>query len=129
MITVTPIQKKSAQEAFCKHCGIPFRAELLAYAATNDKNEFAGMCQFGMNETGGHIWDIVCPDPADPDDARFVMGRAALNFIDLCGVKIAFFDGEGIEDALLRRIGFTPDENGRYTVSLDGFFTHPCQHC
>ena len=129
MITVTPIQEKSAQETLCARCGIPFRADLLAYQAINDKGELVGVCQFYLHADGGHLTDLGCPDPADPDDALFVMGRAALNFMDLCGAKNGFFDGTGVADALLRRIGFQPDKNGKYAVCLDGFFSHPCQHC
>lgn len=132
MITVMPIQEKAQQKQLCELCGIPYRAERLAYCATNEKGQLTGLCQFGLNAEGGHIYDLACPDASDPDDARFVMGRAALNFIDQCGVKIAFFDGEVPQDqawdALLHRIGFVPDKKGRYTVSLDGFFNHPCQH-
>lgn len=129
MITVTPIQEKSRQKELCARCGISFQVNLLAYEAKNDKGEFAGICQFGLAPDGGHIYDLATPDKNDPDDALFVMGRAALNFVDLCGVKTAFFDGENADDALLRRIGFSADKNGRYAVSLEGFFNHPCQHC
>lgn len=128
MITVTPIQDKELQAALCKECGIPYREDLLAYRALGEKGNFAGICQFKTDTDGGHIYHLVTPIAGDPDDALFVMGRATLNFIDLCGFKTAFFDGEGLSDALLRRIGFTPDEKGRYSVSLEGFFTHPCQH-
>lgn len=128
MITVKPIQTKTEQERLCALCHIPYRAELLAYGAYNGQGAFAGMCQFGMNTEGGHIYHLATPNGDDPDDCMFVMGRAALNFIDLCGVKIAFFDGKCADDALLRRIGFSTDEKGRYTLSLDGFFTHACQH-
>ena len=129
MITVIPIQDKAAQERFCALCHIPYRAELLAYGAYNDENRFVGICQFGLDQTGGHIHHLEIPGNEDAADALFVMGRAALNFIDLCGGKTASFDGEVKgRDALLRRIGFQPDSNGRFTVSLDGFFNHPCQH-
>lgn len=129
MITVKPIQEKEMQERLCAKCGIPYRAELLAYGAWNNQGDFAGICQFGMDATGGHIHHLATPIAGDPDDALFVMGRAALNFIDLCGVKIASFDGDTKDrDALLRRIGFAADEAGHYTVSLEGFFDHPCQH-
>ena len=60
--------------------------------------------------------------------ARFVMGRAALNFIDLCGVHTAFFEGEPTNPALLRRIGFRQNEHGVFAIDLAGFFTHPCSH-
>ena len=128
MITVKPIQTKAEQERLCALCHIPYRADLLAYGAYNDKGYFSGMSQFGMDAEGGHIYHLATTGKDDPDDCLFVMGRAALNFIDLCGVKIAFFDGECEDSALLRRIGFSTDEKGRYTLSLDGFFTHACQH-
>ncbi|MBQ8716259.1 MAG: hypothetical protein IJY43_00250 [Clostridia bacterium] len=128
MITVKPIQSKEDQERLCALCQIPYRAELLAYGAYNGQGAFAGMCQFGMDAEGGHIYHLATKGNDDPNDCLFVMGRAALNFIDLCGVKIAFFDGECEDSALLRRIGFSADEKGRFTLSLDGFFTHACQH-
>lgn len=128
MITVTPIQQKEEQRTLCALCGIPFLEEALAYRAIGEQGEFTGICQFKTDSDGGHIYHIATPTSEDANDARFVMGRAALNFIDLCGIKIAFFDGDSLPDDLLRRIGFQRDEKGRYTVNLDGFFTHPCQH-
>ena len=128
MITVTPIQDKKEQERLCALCHIPYAPDLLAYYALNAKGEFAGICQFKTDSEGGHIYHLAAPDTAADLDPLFGMGRAALNFIDLCGVKNAFFDGEGADDALLRRIGFAPDKNGRYFVNLEGFFTKGCCH-
>ncbi|MBQ9098210.1 MAG: hypothetical protein IJY50_02140 [Clostridia bacterium] len=133
MISVTPIQEKNEQERLCALCHVPYRADALAYVARNAEGQLAGVCQFHMNAEGGHILDLATPTDKDPDDALFVMGRAALNFMDLCHIPTAYFDGacptETVTDALLCRIGFAPDKAGRYTISLDGFFKHPCQHC
>ena len=128
MIKVTPIQDKQEQERLCALCGIPYHPELLAYFALDSAGRFAGICQFKTDAEGGHLYHLSAPKGFEDIDPLFVMGRATLNFIDLCGFKWAFFDGECTDDALLRRIGFTPDENGRYCVDLDGFFTHPCNH-
>ena len=127
MLEVLPIQDKQEQEALCARCHIPFRTELLAYRA-EDESGFCGICQFSMNGEGGHIYHLAPPVGKCCDDALFVMGRAALNFIDLCGVHIAFFDGECHSEALLRRIGFVRDEHQRHTIDLKDFFTHPCSH-
>jgi len=113
MITVLPIQSKDEQKELAERCGVPFRVELLAYRAEND-GVFAGICQFRMDATGGHVADLACPVGGRDDDALFVMGRAALNFIDLCGVHTAYFEGETTNPALLSRIGFRADENGKY---------------
>ena len=128
MITVKPIEEKSEQERFCALCHIPFQTELLAYGAWNDAGDFTGICQFSMDAAGGHLYHLATPTANDPDDALFVLGRTALNFIDLCSVKLAFFDGDPQgRETLLQRIGFDPDETGRYSISLEGFFDHPCR--
>lgn len=126
MITVVPIQRKEEQAYFCSLCGISFKEELLAYYAKDHEGRFAGICQFKTDAEGGHLYDLVAPAGAEELDPLFVMGRAALNFIDLCGIKRAFFEGNVTDDALLRRIGFAPDETGRYAIDLDGFFTKGC---
>ena len=128
MIKVIPIQDKNEQVHYCALCGVPYSPDLLAYYALDAEGKFAGICQFKTDATGGHIYHLTAPAGKEELDPLFVMGRATLNFMDLCGVKTAYFDGEGCEDALLRRIGFSTDENGTYSVSLDGFFTHPCSH-
>jgi len=80
MISVTPIQEKTMQERLCALCKIPYRAELLAYAAYNDQKAFVGICQFGLAPDGGHIHHLEIPGKEDTDDALFVMGRAANAF-------------------------------------------------
>lgn len=128
MITVKPIQDKTEQQRLCALCNVPYSPDYLAYYALDEQGKFAGICQFKTDAEGGHLYHLCAPIGSEELDPLFVMGRAALNFIDLCGFKKAYFDGEGQSDALLRRIGFTPDENGRYCVALDGFFTHACSH-
>lgn len=127
MITVVPIQQKEEQAYFCTLCNVPFDPDLLAYYAKDGEGRFAGLCQFKMDAEGGHVYTLTSPAGYEEIDPLFVMGRAALNFIDLCGVKTAYFDGENVDDALLRRIGFSQNEAGRYVISLDGFFTGGCK--
>ena len=136
MLKVLPIQSKSEQEALCVRCNIEYDPDMLAYLATvND--EVVGICQFKVTAEGGIIRHIAKvadrPEPQDPAarekadlEALFVMGRGALNFIDLCGVKKAAYIGEITNEPLLRAIGFKPSDNGEYTVNLEGFFTDHC---
>ena len=60
----------------------------------------------------------------------FVLGRAAMSFIEICGGETAFFDAPVNEEnkLLVGAIGFKPNESGRYSVDLRGFFDHPCSH-
>jgi hypothetical protein len=127
MIKVLPIQSKADQELDCARCGIPFRPDALAYRATvNDV--FVGMCQFKLTDKGGEIYDIVELEGHRDFEAMFVMGRAALNFIDLCGVHYAYVVADNLDESLLRAIGFSKNADGIFDVDLTDFFVHPCQH-
>ena len=131
MLKVFPIQDKDEQQRLCERCGVTFKPELLSYQATVE-DVFVGVCQFKLAPGGGILYDLA-PDKEKPVDteAMFVMGRAALNFIDLCGIHHAFFDGDDTVpgETLIRAIGFSKNENGRWEMDLTDFFTTPCKHC
>ena len=126
MLEVLPIQTKTEQEALCAKCGIPFKTEMLAYQALVDGN-LRGVCQFTMGPDGGRIVDLAAA--GNPEfEPLFVMGRAALNFIDLCGVHRAFFDAEAENETLVKAIGFERNASGRWEMDLTDFFKEPCKH-
>lgn len=127
MLEVLPIQDKQEQEALCARCGVPFRTELLAYKALVD-GELRGICQFTMNAVGGRIVDFANVPDGYEFEPMFVMGRAALNFIDLCGVHTAFFDAACDNETLIKAIGFSRNSDGRFEMDLTDFFKEPCQH-
>ena len=131
MLEVKPIQDKAAQEAACVRCGIEYDADLLAYAAEVD-DELVGVCRFTMSAEGGSVRGMGTLLGREPDfEAMFVLGRAALNFIDLCGVHKATYDApikDEEQGRLIKAIGFDHLEDGRWFVDLTHFFEHPCQH-
>ena len=127
MLEVLPIQSKSEQEALCARCNVPFRVEALAYQALVE-HEFVGICQFTMNAEGGRILDFAPLPDRYEFEPMFVMGRAALNFIDLCGVHRAFFDADCNNETLIRAIGFSRNADGRFEMDLTDFFKEPCKH-
>ena len=127
MLEVLPIQDKQEQEALCARCQIPFRTEMLAYKALVE-GELRGVCQFTLNAEGGRIVDFAHLPEAYDFEPMFVMGRAALNFIDLCGVHRAFFDAAYENETLIKAIGFSKNDGGRYEIDLTDFFKEPCQH-
>lgn len=125
MLKVLPVQTKLEQEEICKSCNVKFNPDLMAYAATVD-DKLAGVCQFKLTEKGGMIYDLAPVANTKDFEALFVMGRGTLNFIDLCGVHVAFFVGDDPDDSLLRAVGFKKNGEGVYEINLEGFFTDHC---
>lgn len=125
MLKVLPIQSKAEQEEICNKCGVTFNPDLLAYVATVD-DRLAGVCQFKVTGEGGILYDLAPTTDFYNFEAMFVMGRGTLNFIDLCGVHRAFFDGTETPDSLLTAVGFRKNEAGRWDINLEGFFTDHC---
>lgn len=127
MLEVYPIQTKSEQEQICEKAGIVFDVNKLAYKGIVS-GELIGVAQFGIKGKCGYIYDLENVKGQDNQEVLFVMGRAALNFIDLCGVTDNYFEArdEGRE-ALVSRIGFKKNEEDKWYMNTKGFFTEPCK--
>ena len=125
MLKVLPVQSKLTQEEICIKCGVKYNADLLAYAAYVD-DRLAGVCQFKLIDKGGIIYDLAPTNDFYSRDALFVMGRGALNFIDLCGVHFATYKGSTEDEPLILQIGFKKTEQGEFEINLEGFFTDHC---
>lgn len=127
MLEVIPIQTKTEQEALAARVGAEFLPDALAYRADAD-GEFVGMCQFRLDPSGGHMLTLDSLPGHENFQPMFVMGRAALNFMELCGAETAYYEAPLRDRVLVGAIGFREDENGKLKVDLKGFFDHPCQH-
>lgn len=127
MLEVIPIQTKTEQEALAARVGAEFLPDALAYRADAD-GEFVGMCQFRLDPSGGHMLTLDSLPEHEDFQPMFVMGRAALNFMELCGAETAYYEAPLRDRVLVGAIGFREDPAGRLSVDLRGFFDHPCQH-
>ena len=125
MIEVLPIQSKSEQEVLCARCGVKYDVEAMAYGS-QIQGEMTGICQFSIDSQGGHVLTIGRVPGHDDFETVFLLGRAALNFIDLCGVHNAFYVGDVTDELLLKAIGFKENSEGKYEMDLNGFFTDHC---
>lgn len=127
MLEVIPIQTKEEQEALAARVGAQYLPDALAYRA-NAGGEFVGMCQFRLDSAGGHMLTLDFLPGNEDLQPMFVMGRAALNFMDLCGAETAYYEAPLIDRVLVGAIGFRENDEGKLAVNLKGFFDHPCQH-
>lgn len=127
MLKVLPLQTKEEQKNACEACGGTFMPEMLAYGAYVD-DALIGVCQFKLTAEGGELHSLDAIEGNESFEPLFVMGRATLSFIEICGGERGFFCAPVTDEVLVGAIGFRLDESGRYSVNLKGFFDHPCSH-
>ena len=121
MLEIKPIQSKEEQKEFCLRCGIPYDAEMMAYSAKDDGN-FIGVAQFTIEAGAGYVKNIALIDGLDDFEALFLMGRAMLNFIDLCGIHEAFCAEDAAEPRILTAVGFRRDAENRLHADMTHMF-------
>ena len=120
MIEILPLKDKILQESACLRCGVKYSPDLMAYAAYSDGSIY-GICQFSIDEFGATIVDLANATSIDGDQTLFVIARAVLNFIDLCGVRFPKCKSKNIDESLIQRIGFSKNSDGIYEIDLMGF--------
>ena len=128
MFKITPIQSVDEQIAVAKRCGTEYREGAFAYAMIDaDSGELMGFSQFEITDNGGHLIDLRPIGKEDDYEAMFILGRATMNFIDLCGTHILYADVSSGDNTLLRAIGLRPTDDGSLFCDMTGFFDG--SHC
>ena len=126
MFKITPIQDKAEQRDICERVGAVFRPEAFAYQMFDiESGALMGMAQFEIGETG-YIYDLKEVPGRDDFEAMFILGRATMNFIDLCGVHACYADNNAASERLLRSIGFK-EIDGEYFSDMTGMFDGKCE--
>ena len=116
MLEIKPIQDKNEQKTLCELCGVAYRPQAFAYSAYD--------CQFRIIGDTGYLYHLCNTTGTDDLEALIIMGRAALNFIDLCGVHQAYFEGDKPRAAIA--VGFR-EKGGKLFADLTGMFDSPCK--
>jgi len=126
MLEIKPIQTKEEQKNICGLCKIEFDPDCLAYGARED-DKLLGIAQFRIFGGYAVIYDLINAFGVDDLDALIIMGKATLNFIDLCGVKEVIMKEKNMKLADILGFEKYEDENGIYKLDLTGYFDSPCQ--
>ena len=121
MLTIKPIQEKNEQEAACARCGIVYDAASMAYGADED-GVFVGMSQFTFEKDAGYIQNIALREGLEDFEASFLIARATMNFIDLCGIHQTFCSPDAAPDRIIKAVGFKLREDGRLWADLTHMF-------
>lgn len=125
MFKITPIQDKEKQREICEMCGAEYRPDAFAYQMYDvDSGEIMGMSQFEIGKSG-YIFDLKeAPERCD-FEAMFILGRATMNFIDMCGVHLCLAAGDAGDGRLLSAVGFK-ESDGRLICDMTGMFDGNC---
>lgn len=127
MFKISPIQDKDLQKAYAEECGAKFCPELFAYSMINQETgELMGMAQFDIRTDCGYIYTLRTKIGYSDFEAMFILGRATMNFIDICGIHLCRASADSAEERLLKSIGFKLQENGEYLADMTGMFDGRC---
>lgn len=131
MLVIKPITDKDEQIEICSKCGIEYIEGHFAYKA-HDDGVLIACSQFDINSKGALI-DAIKQVIGTKDDfeAMFILGRAVLNFLDLCGIEKAYFPSfsSESEERLAKAIGFKYVD-GVLEATLTNMFDAKCEgHC
>ncbi len=127
MFRVSPINDINLQEKYAALCDTEIKDGYFAYAMIDvEKNELMGFSQFEIDSDGGYISDIRPRVGLDDFEAMFILGRATMNFIDMCGTHTCRADKNAGDERLLKSIGFKKTDNGDWYADMTGMFDGHC---
>jgi hypothetical protein len=126
MLEIKPIHDSNEQKEILSRCGITFKEGHFAYKAY-DGTSLLGAAQFDIVGSYAVIDSIRQAEGTTEDfEGMFILGRAVLNFLDLCGVDTARSQTtDEAERRLLKCIGFHED-NEKLEAVLKGMFDGHC---
>lgn len=127
MFKISPIQDKDLQKKYAEECGAEFFPELFGYSMIDQESgDLMGMAQFDISDGCGYIKTLRPRIGYSDFEAMFILGRATMNFIDLCDIHTCRADINAGEERLLKSIGFKLTENGDLFADMTGMFDGHC---
>ena len=125
MIAIRPVYTSYEREEYMKPFGIVPEDGFQVIAAHND-GRFVGAAYVSFEGTEGTIHLMSLVDGYDDYIDRFLIGKAALNFLDLSGAKNVVYTGN--DDKLAKALGFKIDGDIK-TLNLIGYFDGKHEGC
>ena len=126
MFKITPVNDRDTARRIADACGVPYREGAFMYRMIDPDGEvLLGMSQFEILGACGMIFDLrEAPDRHD-FEAMFILGRATMNFIDMCGAHLCRATKDTADAPFLRALGFCEGEDG-FTADMHGMFDGHC---
>ena len=125
MLKIQPITDETERTSVLKRCRIEPKPLFFAYQAL-DEGVLLGAAQFDITGKTAVLDAIRQADGTKPDwEGMFILGRAVLNFLDLCHVERVICSPAEEETHLIKTLGFR-EEDGAYSILLAGLFDGSC---
>lgn len=126
MLEIKPIESKEEQKRILSLCHIAYKESLFAYQAYDGKMLLAA-AQFDIHGSEAELDAIrQAEGTAEDFEGMFILGRAVLNFLDLCGVEtVVSYTTDEEERRLLKCVGFREDDKV-LRITLTGLFDAKC---
>ena len=131
MLTAKKVLIQDSAKKLCELCSTQYDADLLYYAIyENDGSVMppekeiptvSGVCGFRFVKGGAVIEEIVPKKDTYDLEAMYILGKATLNFIDLCGIKKVKY--LAADKKLAKHLEFTEDGD----LDLTDYFMEPCK--
>ena len=125
MIAIRPVYTSYERDEYMKPFGIVPEDNQVVISAIND-GRFVGAALVSFEGNNGTIHMMRLVDGYDDYIDRFLLGKAALNFLDLSGAKDVVYIGN--DEKLAKALGFKIDESGM-TINLTGYFDGAHEGC
>ena len=127
MFKISPINDPELQKKYAEECGATYTEGYFAYSMTDaESGELMGFSQFEIRSEGGLIKDLRAKIGSDDFEAMFILGRATMNFIDICGKSHCYADPKGADSRLLSAIGFKTKVDTLLYCDMTGLFEGHC---
>lgn len=85
-----------------------------------------GASQFDIADGYGYIYDLRCATEPFDFEAMFILGRATMNFIDLCEVHTCRIGKSASDGDLYKAIGFRLEFDEYFECAMTGMFDGNC---
>lgn len=128
MLEIKPVESKEEQRLLCEKCALVYDPLLFAYKAF-ESGELIAAAQFDITGKDAVLCGIrKVIGSSDDFEAMFILGRAVLNFLDLCGAETVSFRAENEYDLKIAKLIGFKEKDGIMKIELKGLFDTPCQH-
>lgn len=126
MFKVTPAQDEAERAATAAALGIPLFGAFTYRMTDEESGALLGASQFDIFSGYGEIYSLAEAAGHDDREAMFILGRATMNFIDLCGAHECRAADTTASPALLRALGFRARAGGAFAVDMTDMFSGHC---